>query len=40
MSLSNPKAILFFAAFFPKFINFFCAFTHQYLMPLAVRFCR
>ncbi|HCH27193.1 MULTISPECIES: LysE family translocator [Psychrobacter] len=32
VSLSNPKAILFFAAFFPKFINFSAPLWPQYLM--------
>jgi threonine/homoserine/homoserine lactone efflux protein len=32
VSLSNPKAILFFAAFFPKFINFSAPLLPQYLM--------
>ena len=32
VSLSNPKAILFFAAFFPKFINFNSALWPQYLL--------
>ncbi|MFW2177011.1 MULTISPECIES: LysE family translocator [unclassified Moraxella] len=31
VSLSNPKAILFFAAFFPKFINFSAPLAPQYL---------
>ena len=31
VSLSNPKAILFFAAFFPKFINFSAPLLPQYL---------
>lgn len=32
VSLSNPKAILFFAAFFPKFINFSAPLWPQYLV--------
>lgn len=32
VSLSNPKAILFFAAFFPKFINFSAPLFPQYLL--------
>lgn len=32
VSLSNPKAILFFAAFFPKFINFSAPLWPQYVM--------
>ena len=32
VSLSNPKAILFFAAFFPKFINFSAPLWPQYIM--------
>lgn len=32
VSLSNPKAILFFAAFFPKFINFNAPLLPQYLL--------
>lgn len=32
VSLSNPKAILFFAAFFPKFINFDAPMAPQYLL--------
>lgn len=32
VSLSNPKAILFFAAFFPKFINFSAPLLPQYLL--------
>lgn len=32
VSLSNPKAILFFAAFFPKFINFSAPLLPQYMM--------
>lgn len=32
VSLSNPKAILFFAAFFPKFINFSAPLWPQYLL--------
>ena len=32
VSLSNPKAILFFAAFFPKFINFSAPLLPQYLI--------
>ncbi|WP_265088513.1 LysE family translocator [Psychrobacter immobilis] len=32
VSLSNPKAILFFAAFFPKFINFSVPLWPQYIM--------
>lgn len=32
VSLSNPKAILFFAAFFPKFINFSAALFPQYIL--------
>lgn len=32
VSLSNPKAILFFAAFFPKFINFSAPLLPQYVM--------
>lgn len=32
VSLSNPKAILFFAAFFPKFINFTAPLWPQYIM--------
>ena len=31
VSLSNPKAILFFAAFFPKFINFSSTLLPQYI---------
>lgn len=31
VSLSNPKAILFFAAFFPKFLNFSAPMLPQYL---------
>ena len=31
VSLSNPKAILFFAAFFPKFINFSAPLWPQYI---------
>ena len=31
VSLSNPKAILFFAAFFPKFINFSAPLVVQYI---------
>lgn len=32
VSLSNPKAILFFAAFFPKFINFGAPLLPQYMV--------
>lgn len=32
VSLSNPKAILFFAAFFPKFINFSAPLWPQYII--------
>lgn len=32
VSLSNPKAILFFAAFFPKFINFNAPLMPQYVI--------
>ncbi len=32
ISLSNPKAILFFAAFFPKFINFSAPLWPQYVL--------
>ncbi len=32
VSLSNPKAILFFAAFFPKFINFNAPLWPQYIL--------
>ena len=32
VSLSNPKAILFFAAFFPKFIDFGAPLTMQYVL--------
>lgn len=32
VSLSNPKAILFFAAFFPKFINFGAPLWPQYIL--------
>ena len=32
VSLSNPKAILFFAAFFPKFINFAAPMLPQYIL--------
>ena len=32
VSLSNPKAILFFAAFFPKFINFSAPLLPQYVI--------
>lgn len=32
VSLSNPKAILFFAAFFPKFINFEAVLWPQYVL--------
>lgn len=32
VSLSNPKAILFFAAFFPKFINFSAPLWPQYIV--------
>lgn len=32
VSLSNPKAILFFAAFFPKFINFSAPLMPQYVI--------
>ena len=32
VSLSNPKAILFFAAFFPKFINFKAPLWSQYIV--------
>ena len=32
VSLSNPKAILFFAAFFPKFINFEAPLWSQYVL--------
>lgn len=32
VSLSNPKAILFFAAFFPKFIDFSAPLTMQYVL--------
>lgn len=32
VSLSNPKAILFFAAFFPKFINFDAPLWPQYII--------
>ncbi len=32
VSLSNPKAILFFAAFFPKFINFSAPLWSQYII--------
>ena len=32
MSLSNPKAILFFAAFFPKFLNIQLPMMPQYLI--------
>ncbi|WLP94058.1 LysE family translocator [Psychrobacter sp. M13] len=32
VSLSNPKAILFFAAFFPKFINFSAPLWPQYIL--------
>lgn len=32
VSLSNPKAILFFAAFFPKFINFTAPLWPQYIL--------
>lgn len=32
VALSNPKAILFFAAFFPKFINFNAPLMPQYLI--------
>ena len=32
VSLSNPKAILFFAAFFPKFINFSVPLWPQYIL--------
>lgn len=32
VALSNPKAILFFAAFFPKFINFNAPLMPQYLL--------
>lgn len=32
VSLSNPKAILFFAAFFPKFINFDAPLWQQYVL--------
>ena len=32
VSLSNPKAILFFAAFFPKFINFNAPLLPQYIV--------
>ena len=32
VSLSNPKAILFFAAFFPKFLNFSAPLWPQYVM--------
>lgn len=32
VSLSNPKAILFFAAFFPKFINFDAPMLPQYIL--------
>lgn len=32
VSLSNPKAILFFAAFFPKFLNFSAPLMPQYLL--------
>ncbi|MDN5566426.1 MAG: LysE family translocator, partial [Psychrobacter sp.] len=32
VSLSNPKAILFFAAFFPKFINFSAPLWPQYVL--------
>lgn len=32
VSLSNPKAILFFAAFFPKFINFSATLMPQYIL--------
>ena len=32
VSLSNPKAILFFAAFFPKFINFSAPLLPQYVL--------
>lgn len=32
VSLSNPKAILFFAAFFPKFINFHAPLLPQYVI--------
>lgn len=32
VSLSNPKAILFFAAFFPKFINFSATLMPQYML--------
>ncbi|MDN3397491.1 LysE family translocator [Psychrobacter sp. APC 3426] len=35
VSLSNPKAILFFAAFFPKFINFSAPLWPQYILLTA-----
>ncbi|MDO5650640.1 MAG: LysE family translocator [Moraxella sp.] len=35
VSLSNPKAILFFAAFFPKFINFSAPLINQYIVLIA-----
>lgn len=35
VSLSNPKAILFFVAFFPKFINFSAPLTPQYVVLIA-----
>lgn len=35
VALSNPKAILFFAAFFPKFINFNAPLMPQYLILTA-----
>ncbi len=38
ISLSNPKAMLFFAAFFPKFINFSAPLLPQYAVLIALFF--
>lgn len=38
VSLSNPKAILFFSAFFPKFINFNAPLMPQYVVLIGVFF--
>lgn len=38
VSLSNPKAMLFFAAFFPKFINFSAPLLPQYVILIILFF--
>ncbi len=39
VSLSNPKAILFFAAFFPKFIDFKSPLITQYIILIVTFYC-